>query len=335
MTLRLGLKDVVGIFAIMPTPATPDARDWRASRTVDLDEADRAARALVEDGVAAIMTNGTFGEASTLTWEEHHAFAATVVEAVAGRVPVLLGPTTLNTRDTISRGRAFRDLGAAGFMLGRPMWCAMEDATIVRFYADVAEALPEMGIVVYDNPAAFKGKLTPRAYDALAAIPQVLAAKYTVIGDQFPADLAAARGRIRLMPIEEDWYRAWQVDPENARACWSAAASCGPGPVVALQQSLEAGDAMRSETIAAEIRAACEPLFPDGSFEAFAKYNIAIDKAWMDEAGYLRAGPARPPYHVIPEAYLNGAREAGRRWVALRERYDPEVGTGAGRRVDV
>lgn len=321
MTTRIGMSDVAGVFAIMPTPATPDASDWRSTRTVDLDETARAARALVDGGVAAIMTTGTFGEASTLTWEEHRDFAAAVVEAVGGRVPVLLGPTTLNTRDTIARGRVFRDLGASGFMLGRPMWCAMEDATTVRFYADVAEALPEMAIVVYDNPAAFKGKLTPTAYAGLARIPQVVAAKYTIIGDQFQADIAAAAGGMRLMPIDEDWLRGWTIDPANSAACWSAGASCGPAPVVVLQDALRRGDLATAETITHLIVEACEPLFPNGDFHTFAMYNIAIDKAWMDAAGFIAAGPSRPPYHVVPDAYVANAHEAGRRWRTLQERY--------------
>lgn len=321
MTTRIGLTDIQGIFAIMPTPATDDAYDWRSTNTVDLDETVRAANALVDGGVSAIMTTGTFGEASTLTWTEHLQFAAAVVEAVAGRVPVLLGPTTLNTRDTIARGRAFRDLGASGFLLGRPMWCEMEDATIIRFYADVAEALPEMAIVAYDNPAAFKGKLSPDAYAGLARIPQVVAAKYTIIGDQFPADLAATAGNMRLMPIDEDWLRAWTIDPTSSAACWSAAASCGPAPVVALRDALLANDLTTAQEVTQLIQEACTPLFPDGDFATFAKYNIGIDKAWMDAAGFIKAGPPRPPYHVVPDAYMVSAQEAGHRWRALHDRF--------------
>ncbi len=321
MSTRIGVTDVAGIFAIMPTPATADASDWRATHTVDLDETTRAARALADGGVAAIMTTGTFGEAATLTWEEHRDFAAAVVDAVGGRVPVLLGPTTLNTRDTIARGRVFRDLGASGFMLGRPMWCGMEDAAIVRFYADVAEALPEMAIVVYDNSAAFKGKLSSHAYAGLAAIPQVVAAKYTIIGDQFRSDVAAVAGGMRLMPIDEDWAKAWTVDAECSAACWSAAASCGPAPIVALQDALRGGDHERAEGLARLIAEACAPLFPNGDFEVFARYNIAIDKAWIDAAGFIKAGPPRPPYHVVPEAYVASAREAGHRWRVLQERF--------------
>jgi len=35
--------------------------------------------------------------------------------------------------------------------------------------------------------------------------------------------------------------------------------------------------------------------------------------------GYMKAGPVRPPYHVIPDAYAEGARENGRRWRAISD----------------
>ena len=71
---RLTTADIQGAWAIMPTPSKADASDWRAADTVDLDEAVRAAEAMVASGIDGILTLGTFGEGSTLTWEEKRAF---------------------------------------------------------------------------------------------------------------------------------------------------------------------------------------------------------------------------------------------------------------------
>lgn len=319
--MRLTVDRVNGIFAIMPTPALENASDWRARETVDLEETARAADALVRGGVDAIMANGTFGEAATLTWEEHRAFAKALVAAVGGRVPVVLGPTTLNTRDTIARGEYFRDLGASGFMLGRPMWVRCDEDTIVSYYTDVAEALPDMGIIVYDNPASFKGKLTPSTYRRLSEIDQVVAAKYTILGAQYTKDQDAVGDRMRLMPIDQDWWYAHQWRPDHATACWSAAASCGPAPCVALREAIASGDDPSARNLSDRIRHAMEPLYPKGDFELFAMYNIGLDKAWIDTAGFMKAGPPRPPYHNVPAEFIEGARLAGRRWRELQEAY--------------
>ena len=87
----LTVDDVTGCWAIMPTPSKPNGSDINATDTVDLDETARVAEALVASGVNGILTQGTFGEAATTTWEEKQAFLRTVVETVGGRVPVFGG----------------------------------------------------------------------------------------------------------------------------------------------------------------------------------------------------------------------------------------------------
>ena len=320
-TPRLGAEDVRGVFAIMPTPALDGADDPAMTDTVDYAETERAVNALIADGVDAIMTNGTFGEGATLTWPEHRAFADLVVRAAAGRVPVLVGATTLNTRDTIERARVFAGLGADGLLLGRPMWCYCDDVDLVKFYASVAEAVPELAIVVYDNPEAFKGKISPGAYQAMSVIPQLVAAKYPGLGETFLSDLKAVDRQMRLLPVDRDWFTAWERAPDETVACWSGSASCGPRPHTQLGQKIRSGDRASAKTISRELQDASAGFFPEGKFALFARYNVQLEKIRIDEAGYMRAGPCRPPYTYCPPAYADGARESGRRFAALNARY--------------
>jgi len=140
---------------------------------------------------------------------------AKVIQTAQKQVPVFCGATTLNTRDTIRRGRELMQMGATGLFLGRPMWQEMDDDSIVGFYSDIAEALPDAPIIVYDNPEAFKGKLSPRVYARLAKIPTIIGAKYMAIGQQFLADLDAVGDHITLMPMDSDWYYAWKWAPKK------------------------------------------------------------------------------------------------------------------------
>ena len=318
---RLTADDIRGIYAMFPTPATPDASDPSAANTVDLAETRRAVDALIRAGISGIMTNGTLGEGATLTWEEHQAFARAVLDSAAGRVPVFVGATTLNTRDSIAKGRAFEALGASGLFLGRPRWCENDDDTLVGFYRDVATAVPEMPIVVYDNPEAFKGKISARAYAGLAEIPQVIASKYIGVGPAYVADVAAVRGRIRLLPRDGEWYYAWRWTPDLALGCWSPGCCMGPEPVTALQRAIEANDGARAEAITQAMRQSQRAFQPRGDFHLFSRYNIPLEKLRVDAAGYMRAGPCRPPYYHLPEEYAEGARQAGRAWAKLREQY--------------
>ena len=152
---RLSSHDVQGAWVIIPTPAKDNASDWRAESTVDLDETARAVEGLIAAGIDGLMTLGTFGEGSTLTWEEKRDFVNTIVGVNRGRIPYFAGATSLNTRETVRQMRAMRDLGADGVMLGIPMWCEMETPGAVQFYKDVTEGCPELAICVYAKPEAF------------------------------------------------------------------------------------------------------------------------------------------------------------------------------------
>lgn len=324
---RLTAKDVQGVWAIMPTPSKANASDWRADNTVDLDETARVVEELIRAGIDGILSLGTFGEGSTLTWEEKRAFMATAVETARGRIPFFGGTTSLNTRESVRQTRAAYDIGVDGTMLGVPMWCEADLPTAVQFYRDVAEACPEMAICIYSNPEAFKFDFPRPFWAQVAEIPQVVSAKY-----MSPAflmtDLRLIKGRIRLLPVDGNYYAAARVDPEQCTAFWTGGAVCGPSVATRLRDEIRkavtSGDWTKARQVADAIAAAGATLFPKGSFAEFSKYNIGLEKARMDAAGWMKAGPCRPPYHIVPEPYLEGARKAGIAWAKLHAEYSKQ-----------
>jgi dihydrodipicolinate synthase/N-acetylneuraminate lyase len=317
---KFGLDSLRGVLAVTPTPALPDAGSLSARDTVDFDETERMIRRLIADGVDGIMTNGTLGEMATLTLAEWQAFTACVAGAVADTapdLPLFVGATAPNTRDTVDRIRFLHDLGVRGVMLGRPMWSALGPGPIVTFYRDITALFPDMAIVLYDNPEAFKGPLPVSVYAELASLPQVIGAKYIGITPKFGADMTAVAGRIRLLPLESDWLAAYSLYPEHALACWSSSALCGPEPVLALRNAILTGDLDTARHLTHRVEWTYEPFLARTNFPEFSKYNITLEKLRFDEAGYVKAGPSRPPYQSAPAEYLAGARENGRRWRQL------------------
>jgi dihydrodipicolinate synthase/N-acetylneuraminate lyase len=206
------------------------------------------------------------------------------------------------------------------------MWCYLDDADIVGYYTTVARAVPELAIIVYDNPEAFKGKISSAAYRELAALPQVIAAKYPAIGPFLIDDLAAMDGRMRALPVDRDWFAAWEKAPSEVVACWSGSASCGPRPHAELARRIAAGDAEGARAITGEFLEAARGFLPQGEFALFARYNIQLEKIRINEAGYIKAGPSRPPYLSCPPEYADGARASGRRFAALDARYRQQAG---------
>lgn len=323
----LTVDDVTGCWAIIPTPSKPNASDPSAVDTVDLDETARVADALVGSGVNGILSLGTLGEAATTTWDEKQAFLRTLVETVRGRVPVFGGTTSLNTRETIRMTKSAREIGVDGVMLGLPMWVQPDVATAVKFYRDVADACPDVAICAYANPEAFKFDF-PRAFWAqIAEIPQIVSAKYINTAALY-ADLNLTKRRIRLMPLDVDYYAAARLDPDACTAFWTSGAVCGPAPALKLRdlvaEARKTGDWTPAKALTDRIGITYRTLFPNGSFKEFSIYNIGIEKARMDAAGWMTAGPCRPPYSIVPEPVLEGARESGRQWAKLASEIEAE-----------
>lgn len=306
----------------MPTPAVKDADLLDLEDTVDYDETKRIVRFLIDGGTDAIMTAGTFGESPTLSAAELHSFTECVVGEVGNAVPVFAGATASSTKETIARARDLAELGVTGLFLGRPMWCRADDDTIIGFYADVVSKVPDLPVIVYDNPEAFKGKLSPRVYKALAEMPSVIGSKYMALTAQYHADLAACGADLSIMPIDTDWYFARRWVGDRAAACWTGSGNCGMAPLVALRQALADDDDARARDITQQMRYATEPLIPNGDFPEFSRYNIPLEKARFTAAGFVDPGPARPPYDRVPEAYLAGAIDAGRRWADLHKSFE-------------
>ena len=322
----LSKADITGAWVILPTPAKENASDWRATDTVDLDETARIVEALIAAGANGLLSLGTFGEASTLTWEEKRDFIATVVETTRGRIPFFAGTTALNTREVIRQTRAAADIGVHGTMLGTPMWCAADTPTALEFYSNVAEACPDTAICVYANPEAFKFTFPRPFWAAVSKIRQVVCCKYLNIA-QLHTDLKLAP-TIRFLPVEADYFAAARMAPEEIVGFWSSGSLCGPAAPMRLRDEVVKAKRMNdwsaARVIADKMAAADIGLFPRGEFAEFAKYNIGLEKARMNAAGWLKAGPVRPPYHVVPQDYLDGAVRSGMAWARLHAEYSAE-----------
>jgi 4-(2-carboxyphenyl)-2-oxobut-3-enoate aldolase len=318
--MKISSRDITGVVGFVPTPGTPDAGRWDATHTVNLPETEKMIRGIVDAGTTAIVTTGTFGQGASLTWDELQEFVDCVVQTAGKKSLVFAGVTTLNTRDTIARARVLMDLGADAIFTGRPMWLALDDVGIVRYYRDLAEALPGVPLMVYDNPLAFKGKISPEAYAQLAEIPSIVASKH-VTGPTLEPNLAQFGDKLRILPLENHWYGLAKKHPDKALACWSGSIACGPVAVNRLAEAIARQDWAAAEPIAEKIKWAVAPMFEKGGLDAYQDYSIPLGHVRFAAAGFIDPGPTRPPYTYAPEDLLECCRESGLRWGQLREEF--------------
>ncbi|MDO8264545.1 MAG: dihydrodipicolinate synthase family protein [Gallionella sp.] len=318
--MKITPADIRGVFGIMPTPATEDADRWQTQQSVNLQETEKMVKMLTAANIDILATTGTFGEGATLTWNEMRVFIDCVVQTNNRSRPLFAGITTLNTRDTIERGRVLVDMGVDGLFVGRPMWLAMDDKAIVRYYQDIAEAIPGVPMVAYDNPVAFKGKISTEAYLELAKIPEVVASKHTG-GPALVQDMRAVGEQMRVLPLATAWLAAAEELPELALAAWSGSVACAPEYNMALSRAMLAHDWTRVKLLSEKMNWAESAMFVGGDLAAFMNYSIQIAHLRFASAGLINPGPPRPPYLELPDNYRDGAIECGMRWKQLESEF--------------
>ncbi len=318
----LTANDISGMYAIIATPATPDADRLNATNTVDLDESERLINNLIRDGATGLIVLGTTGECATLSEADYEAFATCVIETVAARVPTFVGATAMGGHQIAQRLKFIQERGADGTLLGLPMWQPATTKMAVDFYGAVSDAFPDLAVMVYANQRAFRFPFDPEFWAAVAkAAPTVTSAKYSKAAG-LPELIEATGGKINFVPNEMVVHKFYDLAPESTTACWATASGMNPTPAVALMQAIATRNQDAIDLMVEAIAWANEPI---GSMvanpELFAHYNIQMEKTRINAAGYSNSGPVRPPYQDFPEEFASQARECGRRWAQVCASY--------------
>jgi 4-hydroxy-tetrahydrodipicolinate synthase len=151
---------------------TPFKRDG------SLDE--RALRGLVnwqvEEGIHFLVPCGSTGEAATMTPEEHQRVVEITVEAVDGRVPVVAGAGSNDTRKAIELSRAMKSVGATHLLHVSPMYNKPPQRGIVAHFRAVADAV-DLPIVIYNVPGRTGSNIEAATTLELAADERFVAVK--------------------------------------------------------------------------------------------------------------------------------------------------------------
>ncbi|MEA2528081.1 MAG: 4-hydroxy-tetrahydrodipicolinate synthase [Thermomicrobiales bacterium] len=130
----------------------------------------------IRGGIDGLIPCGTTGESVTMTDFEHDRVIEIVVDQTAGRVPVIAGTGTNNTRATIEHTRYARAAGAAGALVVVPYYNKPTQEGMYRHYAAIAEAT-DLPLVLYNVPGRTGVNMTPETVLRLATIPSIAGIK--------------------------------------------------------------------------------------------------------------------------------------------------------------
>jgi 4-hydroxy-tetrahydrodipicolinate synthase len=130
----------------------------------------------MESGIHGLVPCGTTGEGATLSAEEHRTVIETVVEASAGRVPVVAGCGSNDTRRTLEASRRAAQAGADALLVVTPYYNKPNRSGMLAHYRAVTESV-SLPVVVYNVPSRTGQNLGADLILELAELPGIVAVK--------------------------------------------------------------------------------------------------------------------------------------------------------------
>ncbi len=130
----------------------------------------------IEQGTDSIVAMGTTGESATLDETEHCDVVKSVVDFVAGRIPVIAGTGANSTTEAISLTQAAKDVGADACLLVTPYYNKPTQEGLYLHYKAIAEAV-DIPQILYNVPGRTACDMLPETIGQLAAINNIVGVK--------------------------------------------------------------------------------------------------------------------------------------------------------------
>lgn len=222
---------------------TPFAEDG----AVDHDALRRHVETMLEGGVEFLVPCGTTGEIATLTVEEQGSVIRTVVEAAAGRAPVMAGASSNATAEAVEQAHVAREAGADAILSVAPYYNKPPQEGMYRHFRAVADAA-ELPVCLYNVPGRTASNLLPETVLRLAEHPAVFAVK-EASGDlgQVMAILHHRPEGFLVLSGEDDLALAMAA--LGADGVVSVVANEAPGPFSDMMRAALSGDLEEARTL--------------------------------------------------------------------------------------
>lgn len=131
---------------------------------------------LIANGTEGLVVAGTTGESPTLTTEEKTELFKYAVEVVDGRIPVIAGTGSNNTRESINLTKIAAEAGVDGVMLVTPYYNKPNQEGMFQHFKAIAEST-DLPIMLYNIPGRSVVNLLPETVVRLSAIENIVCIK--------------------------------------------------------------------------------------------------------------------------------------------------------------
>jgi 4-hydroxy-tetrahydrodipicolinate synthase len=155
----------------------PIVTPFKDDFSIDEDGLRRLVDFLIEEQKAdSLVPCGTTGESPTLSHAEHHRVIEIVIEATAGRVPVIAGTGSNSTREAIEMTRHAEQAGATASLQVCPYYNKPEQAGLMAHFEAIAKST-SLPLILYNIPGRTGRLIEVKTLIQLAQIDNIVGVK--------------------------------------------------------------------------------------------------------------------------------------------------------------
>ncbi len=123
---------------------------------------------VIEGGVLGVLAFGSNGEFYMIEEDEMERGLKIMLDQAAGRVPVYFGIGAISTKKCCRLAKMAQANGAAGISILQPMFLKPTENELFLHFKTIAESVPELPVLLYNNPGRVGYTMSANLVDRLA-----------------------------------------------------------------------------------------------------------------------------------------------------------------------
>lgn len=131
----------------------------------------------IEKKTDAIIVCGTTGESSTLSNDEKKEVIKFSVEVANGRIPIIAGTGSNNTKIAIEMTKYAKEVHADGALIVTPYYNKCNQDGLYKHYLEIANSVPDFPIILYNVPSRTCVNLSIETIISLSKIKNIVGLK--------------------------------------------------------------------------------------------------------------------------------------------------------------
>ena len=194
----------------------------------------------IEEGSHGLVPVGTTGESPTLTHDEHRRVIEVCIEVAAGRVPVIAGAGSNNTREAIELGRFAEEAGADALLVVTPYYNKPNQEGLYQHFKAINDAVG-IPIFIYNIPPRSVIDMSVETMARLFELKNIVGVK-DATGKIDRISLQRAAMGADFIQLSGDDSTALGVMAHGGHGCISVTSNIAPKLLSEFQEACLAGD---------------------------------------------------------------------------------------------